>query len=576
MDEHEKYLDRVREDAEQLARVAGQGVNAPLEKYLDTTSLNALCVSLSLDPKQWEVGDLERILVIRDGLYDLRNKLRDDGDDAEHSVEQLLSGMDRLYADLERAFRALGRHTLGEAQKHLARGREGPQVPASQASTAVEALKREATELLTQTYVSHQRIEVNFIKIENSNIELFKNAKLIIKRLSASVFAIRLSLEQSVVLQGTFRLLTEGADKVLAGLRALVEQVGKAYGATKDFLSDWSNLAEKGGRFTKMVGNFLKAIFGDEPLRDTRVEMRIQSFQNGPAWLCGYTAPNGMIVLGGKDGAVALLDAATARMTDQRRISDQTIYAAASLGDLSVFGTEEGVQMVPTVGRKALTLTSPYRERVSAVATPGWGAAGSEGAVVTGSREGSLRRWTMAARFSQEAHVQLRRGVNRLLPVDGDLVVASGSEVLFVDEALEVKRRLRMEQPINDMILCDAQTLAVCGPGTIATINLVQGIFTRLVISSSDEKYMCLLVLEGSIICVGTETGKVIAIDLNSGAEVGAVDVGFTVRGLVGAGAHRFVALGGSWGGKGKNLAAVTWEPKEDALMQLQRAEQPT
>src|SRR5262245_57971681 len=109
MERREKLLARVKADAEHLAHVASRGANAPLDQYLDKTSLDALCVALSLEPEQWDVEDLERILVIRDGLYDLRNGLRDQGDGAEHSVEQVLSGLDRLYADFERALRELNK-----------------------------------------------------------------------------------------------------------------------------------------------------------------------------------------------------------------------------------------------------------------------------------------------------------------------------------------------------------------------------------------------------------------------------------------------------------------------------------
>jgi hypothetical protein len=95
----------VREDAEAVAGLATARTNVPLHEYLDQTSLNALCDSLSLEPDQWLADDLEKILIIRDGLYDLRHALRDKGDDAEHSIDQFLSAVDRLYADLERALR---------------------------------------------------------------------------------------------------------------------------------------------------------------------------------------------------------------------------------------------------------------------------------------------------------------------------------------------------------------------------------------------------------------------------------------------------------------------------------------
>jgi hypothetical protein len=77
-----RVFGRVQEDAQALAKLAESGTNIPLNEYVDRTSLDALCDSLSLDPEKWNVEDLERILLIRDGLYAARNKLRDSADSA--------------------------------------------------------------------------------------------------------------------------------------------------------------------------------------------------------------------------------------------------------------------------------------------------------------------------------------------------------------------------------------------------------------------------------------------------------------------------------------------------------------
>src|SRR5258708_24832468 len=101
-DLREELLQRVRDDAEAIAQLANGGTNIPLDEYVDKVGLTALCDSLALEPEQWHADDLERILVIRDGLYKIRNQLRDTDPTAEHSVERVLSSFDRLYADLER------------------------------------------------------------------------------------------------------------------------------------------------------------------------------------------------------------------------------------------------------------------------------------------------------------------------------------------------------------------------------------------------------------------------------------------------------------------------------------------
>ena len=107
MEAQSELLRRVRDDAAAISQLARAGMNIPLERYIDRASLDALCDSMALEPDEWRGSDLENILIIRDGLYTLSNSLRDKGDDAEHSVDQLLGGMDRLYADVEPAFRSL-------------------------------------------------------------------------------------------------------------------------------------------------------------------------------------------------------------------------------------------------------------------------------------------------------------------------------------------------------------------------------------------------------------------------------------------------------------------------------------
>src|SRR5579872_6711879 len=119
MDRRGQLLERVRNAAEAMSLLVSQG-NVPFEKYIDKTSFLALCDSFKLEPDQWQVEDLEKILIIRDGIYSLRNELRDKDDGGEHSTERLLSATDRLYADLERAMRALNAEEVAKAQTGIA------------------------------------------------------------------------------------------------------------------------------------------------------------------------------------------------------------------------------------------------------------------------------------------------------------------------------------------------------------------------------------------------------------------------------------------------------------------------
>ena len=139
----ETVVARVHASLDEIENMVSGGINFPLEAYVDAISLNALCGALRVAPKDWRADELMRILLIRDGLYDTRNRLRDVGDDAEHSLERLLSVTDRLYADLERALRDLDKNELDAAQGSLAEMRRGPQIPsATIAGTRPTLVKR--------------------------------------------------------------------------------------------------------------------------------------------------------------------------------------------------------------------------------------------------------------------------------------------------------------------------------------------------------------------------------------------------------------------------------------------------
>jgi hypothetical protein len=190
VDGRTELLKRVREAAETIQGIFTAGSNAPLEDYVDAASLNALCDTLRLEPEAWQGEDLERILVIRDGLYTLRNKLRDANDEAEHSIDQFLYAMDRLYTDLERALRAFNEEELKKAQEKVAALQRGPHISAAVVPNTVANLQREASELLTQSHMTYRHIELSFLKIDRSdiNIEILQSIKLSVQRLGGQRF----------------------------------------------------------------------------------------------------------------------------------------------------------------------------------------------------------------------------------------------------------------------------------------------------------------------------------------------------------------------------------------------------
>jgi hypothetical protein len=565
MEKRSQLLERVREDAESIIQITRR-LNFPVGQYLDETDLNALCDALSLDPDQWTAEDLEKILLLRDGLYELRHSLRDKGDasEAEHSVDQVLAGLDRLYADFERALRELGRQELTDAQQHLTRLREGPRVSATNVQGSVQDLRAIATEVLTQAQITQRKIEINIFRIDHLdvNLEFLKNAKLNVKRLSASVFNIKLSLEQNVIFQGVFRFLSEGADRVLAELANLGRQLQKTYAQAKDFIAELTKLSETGGRFTRLVSSFLTKAFGDQPIPDTVIDLKQQTSLQTNALLCGAMLNEKLAILGGRRGTQLLLDTSTMRVIDQARLGENINDIAVFNKDTVALGRGEGLELVPAIGKSAGRDQAPYREHVTAVECMKWGAL-SEGEIVSGSRDGILRRWNKVANLFQVKNVKVGRQIQRLRALGDTLLVASREDLLVVDEELEILRRIHLNFLVTDLDVVDPDTLVACGPGNVTHVNLAQGIYTRLIGAANNADYTAIASLGDSCVCIGTEQGRLVAMDFNSGEELGMVELGFHIRGLIPL-SRRIIAYGGDWNaGTEKSLAFVTWQKRE-------------
>jgi hypothetical protein len=564
-------LKRVQEDAEALGKLTSRAVNFPLEQYVDKAGLDALCDAFALEPDDWKANDLETILIIRDGLYELRNKLRDVGDDAEHSVEQIISATDRLYTDLERAFREFNPSDLVKAQQQIAALHRTMHVASATASNTVSNLKAEAVEVLTQTHATVTHLEFNLIKIDRSvaNIELFKNAKLIVRRLSASVFAIKLSLEQSIIYEGVFKFLHEGADRIVSDLRDLVAKIQSSYQTALDFAGDLSKLAEKGSRFTRLVGEFLSNIFSEAERPEHRgVVFKVQNYGHSEVMLTGVMVGKNQVVLGGRRGIVWNVDVQSMRAVSQRRIGKDNINSLIAVdGQELAVGSDDGLDLISTTGQATLRQGSRH-ERITSVTSVPWGVR-EEGGLVTGSRDGIVRRWTFAgglSEFAQETYAKVGRTVRKVVTQGEEVVVATADALTFVNEDMQEGTRIPLQFEINDVLVFDEQTLVVCGLGNIAYVNTAGGAFSRFVTTSTDVDYTCIAKLGPKIVAVGAADGKLSAFDLVSGQELGSVKVNFPVKGIVPV-ANRVVVYGGHWDKKGPSMASIIWnETVEKAI----------
>jgi hypothetical protein len=564
MDKRTELLQRVRDDAAAIAQLVGNSSNVPLEQYVDKPGLNALCDSLALEADAWQLDDLERILIIRDGLYDLRNKLRDTGDDAEHSVEQILSSVDRLYADLERAFREINPDQVKAAQAELATLQRGPHIAASIVPKTTADMQKEASEVLVQTHTSIRHIEINLLKIDRShiNFEILRNMKLTVQRLSASVFAIKLSLEQTIVYQGIFKLLTDGADKIVEELKRLLQQMKSSYDTAADFVGEIAALAEKGTRFARLVAEFLNKAFAQADRQEVKViKLRVQIGHQGEAILCGAADSAGRALLAGKNGNAWTVDAAAGRIAPRYRLSQRAVHSMTPLDAETVaIGTDEGLHVVSGDER---IFSGAIRERVIATAVAPWGAAGSRGAIISGSREGIVRRWTLAGRlsqFSEESFEKIGRHVHALVVNGDEVVAASGLELVFLDRDMRTTRTMRVPFEVNSMDIINRETLILCGQGNITHVNLTSGMFARIITASNTADYTCVARRDAESFFFGTKQGKFGIMEIASGEEVGYVDVQFELRGIVPLG-QKVVVYGGDWNNsRARSAALITME----------------
>jgi hypothetical protein len=147
-----------------------------------------------------------------------------------------------------------------------------------------------------------------------------------------------------------------------------------------------------------------------------------------------------------------------------------------------------------------------------------------------------------------------------MLVHDERVPVAAGDNLLFVDESLNIVRKLPIDFFINDMCLLSHATLILCGHGKLAHVNLSKGIYTRFFFASEETKYTCVAAIDENTFCAGTDDGSLSAIDLESNSEIGNTKLHFPIRGMIKM-LDNIIAYGGGWHGKSKNtIAVLTWE----------------
>jgi hypothetical protein len=561
MSEEEKRLRRVRESADVLGRQLDGKPNFPVEGYVDVESLNALKDSLTLEPDQLTVEDLERVILLRDGLAEIVDSTSMRGVDGEHSIDQLLNALSRFYVDVDTLIRLKTANVI-EAKRKVDELRKTQVVLVDRSSKIVQTVRESSQEIITQVNITQRTVNLSLIHIDSFKADILKNLSLNIKRLSASVFAIKFQVNAGIVYEGTIRFLNEGADKVISEIRNLAKTVASTFESTKELLDRLNPLVDKGTRFVKLIGRLLAGFFGSEDV-PREVRFNVKGYFKSPALTSAVFLEKGAVAVFGRRGSTIHVNE-KGLVTPQRAPIREDIISAAHLGgNQFVLGTPEGIYLVRP---DEPNIRSSYNEKVAAAAVTPWG--GRRQAIVTGSADGIVRRWTLAGGLSQfhdasgdggQSMNKVGRGIQSMVALDGNAVVASGDRVVVLDERLRDVAEAVVRDKIASMCTYSHQSVVVVGKGLVAEVNLARGAFSRMVTVAPSTNYVAVTKLSDHLVAVATAEGTVRALDMNSGAELGEVKLDISIRGLKASG-NMLVVFGGGWQAEGRSLAVINWE----------------
>jgi WD40 repeat protein len=230
-------------------------------------------------------------------------------------------------------------------------------------------------------------------------------------------------------------------------------------------------------------------------------------------------------------------------MTSRFRRVKGPIYSAVCFDKSSAFGTDDGLVLVNSDDE---IIRAHYRERTVATAFAPWGA---RGAIITGSSDGTVRRWTFAqelSQYSSESYEKVGSRLKCLIVSRSEIIAATSKELVILDEDVRTKRTIPISFDIAAMEMVGESSLLICGPGSIAHVSLAKGISTRLITASNEADYCCVAARDANTFYIGTSDGKLSVLDLASGEELATINVGFNLRGVAPLN-QKVLAYGGEW-----------------------------
>jgi hypothetical protein len=560
---NDRYLEQIRDSAEQLSALLTAPSNAPVEEYLDLESAKALALAMALDPDKVTAEDLERLLLIRAGFYAILRHAKDRGSAGSHSIDHIISGMSRLYVDLEDLVRSRDPE-VASAVATVAEMQNTPQISLDPRGAVSTQIAAQASEVITQTIITNRTVNISLINM--GDLEILRNLKIDVHRLSASVIAIKMQMLNGVLFQGTIKFLNENVDRIIGEIKLFAEQLAKTFANTTELLSELDPLIEKGTRFVKLIGNVITGFFKDE--RDPQLpdyRFTVLNGYSGPAILTAANIGREQVAFAGRRGQLVVINSTTQRAEVGKSSISDDIRALAHIGDGNVAVASSNGLAVTSALINTRPLRSSLSENLVAVAVTHWGGRGSS--MVTGARDGAIRRWSFSGGLSQfrdgvvnrEFHERIAKTVQVILPWNNNVLVASGERLVLLDERLEIVDEIPIERKVLAMCPVTEKSVIAVGAGFIHEVHLDRGSYDRMITGSSSAEYTGVAKLAEEIIAVSTAKGVVRAYHVRSGTELGGVDLRMDTRGLIVSGSKLYV-FGGEWSGKSKAVIALGWE----------------
>ncbi|TGP50641.1 hypothetical protein EN873_22380 [bacterium M00.F.Ca.ET.230.01.1.1] len=566
MADEDKLLKRLQESAEDLGRQLVAKSNFPIEDHLDVVELEGLRDTFGIDPDAITTEDMARILIAQGPLYALVEQVNELDAQGKHSVEQILNVLNRMYVNAQAYLHAKTALQLA-AQKALEAQEHTRQIPINPEGPIGRTVVNASTEVINNVHVTNNQINISLLN--GWDVDILKNLRVQIRRLSASAFAVNVKVNTKVMFEGTIQFLSATADRVLADLRDMAASLKDSFGSAEAIVKSLDKVIQSGTKFVRLVGSLIQDALGDAgDIKEVKLSLR--NANNNRVITAGTTLADGRGILCGRNGV---------------------IYTITQTGQVTS-GTAENINVVQNVvelegGRLALAHndgiavwtprfqsggTQHSRLRTKFVALTAQQFQGKE-TLITANSYGDLDRyWFPGGRpelFGDQAPT-LPHGprdkngrVVGILTVGERTVVAREHAVVVVDGDLERDRDVPFNQSINAMCRLNDSEVVIVGDGLVAVVD-IHTLVVRLLTTPVHSSYISVVALNYSLVAACDPAGHVFAIDLQSGAQLGEVNLEMETRGLITVGKF-LVAYGGSWNAQSRSMAFILWEERTAA-----------